>query len=84
MIAELAPTHRCIMPTLPLGSHREPMRADADLSLRGMARLVAEFIESLGLEGVTLCFNDWCGAQVMIAEGLMDRVGALVLVSCET
>ena len=72
--AELAPTHRCIMPTLPFGSHLEPMRPDADLSLVGMARIVADFIESLGLEGVTLCFNDWSGGQVMVAEGIMDRV----------
>jgi pimeloyl-ACP methyl ester carboxylesterase len=82
--AELAPTHRCIMPTLPFGSHREPMRPDADLSLRGMARLTAELIESLGLEGVTLCFNDWSCGQVMVADDLLDRVAALVLASCET
>ena len=60
------------------------MRPDADLSLVGMARIVADFLESLGLEGVTLCFNDWSGGQVMVAEGLMDRVEALVLASCET
>lgn len=82
--AELAPTNRCLMPTMPLGAHPEPMRPDADLSLRGMARIVAEFIEGLGLEGVTLCFNDWSGAQVMVADGLMERVSALVLASCET
>ncbi len=59
------------------------MHADADLSLRGMGRLLAEFLERLDLRDVTLCFNDWCGAQVMIADGLMERVGKLVLVSCE-
>lgn len=59
------------------------MRPDADLSLRGMGRILAEFLDRLDLRGVTLCFNDWCGAQVMIADGLMDRVGKLVLVSCE-
>ena len=82
--AELADTHRCLMLTMPFGSHPEPMRADADLSLRGMGRIVADFIESLGLDGVTLCFNDWSGAQVMVADGLLDRVSALVLASCET
>jgi pimeloyl-ACP methyl ester carboxylesterase len=80
----LAPAHRCLMPTMPFGSHPEPMRPGADLSLRGMGRIVAEFIESLGLDGVTLCFNDWSGAQVMVADGLLDRVAALVLASCET
>jgi pimeloyl-ACP methyl ester carboxylesterase len=83
VIAELGPRYRCVTPVLPMGSHRQPMRPDADLSLRGMGRLVSEFLESLDLENVTLCFNDWCGAQVMIADDLMGRVGKLVLVSCE-
>jgi pimeloyl-ACP methyl ester carboxylesterase len=83
VIAELAPEHRCVTPVLPLGAHRKPMRADADLSLRGMGRILAEFLERLDLRDVTLCFNDWGGAQTMIADGLMDRVGSLVLVSCE-
>jgi pimeloyl-ACP methyl ester carboxylesterase len=84
VVAELAPEFRCIMPTLPLGSHRVPMRPEADLSLRGMGRLIAEFVERLGLDDVTLCFSDWSGAQTMVADGLLGRVGALVLVSCET
>jgi pimeloyl-ACP methyl ester carboxylesterase len=82
--AELAPSHRCVMPTMPLGSHPEPMRPDADLSLRGMARIVAELIEALDLDDVTLCFNDWSCGQVMVADGLLDRVAALVFSSCET
>ncbi|HKB51411.1 MAG TPA: alpha/beta hydrolase [Solirubrobacterales bacterium] len=83
VVAELDGDFRCVMPVLPMGAHRRPMRADADLSLRGMVRLLAEFLEGLDLGDVTLCFNDWCGAQVMIADGLMERVGKLVLVSCE-
>ncbi|HEX5760974.1 MAG TPA: alpha/beta hydrolase [Thermoanaerobaculia bacterium] len=39
---------------------------------------------ALELRDVTLCFNDWCGAQVMVADGGVERVGRLVLVSCET
>lgn len=84
VVAELGPGHRCIAPTWPLGSHRTPMRPDADLSLLGMSRLLAELLERLELDGVTLCFSDWSCAQVMVAEGLLDRVGRLVLVSCET
>jgi pimeloyl-ACP methyl ester carboxylesterase len=83
VVEQLRPSHRCLLPTLPMGAHRQPMKHDADLSLRGMGRIVAEFLERLGLRDVTLCFNDWCGAQVMIADGLCDRVGGLVLVSCE-
>lgn len=84
VVALLRDDFRCVCPTLPLGSHRRPMHPEADLSLRGMGRIISEFIERLELEDVTLCFNDWSCAQTMIADGLMDRVGRLVLVSCET
>ena len=84
VVPELSPGLRCIAPTLPFGSHRETMRPDADLSLRGFGRLVAEFIESLDTGPVTLCFSDWSGAQPMVADGFLDRVDSLILVSCET
>lgn len=83
VVAEIGDGVRCITPTLPLGSHRLPMRPDADLSLRGLARIVANFLEALGLDDVTLCFSDWNGAPVMIAEDWMERVGRLVLTPCE-
>jgi pimeloyl-ACP methyl ester carboxylesterase len=84
VIDELAPEFRCVSPSLPTGAHWKPMKRDADLSLIGMGRIVTEFLAAADLSDVTLCFNDWCGAQVMIADGGMDRVGKLVLVSCET
>ena len=83
VVADLRTDYRCVLPTLPLGGHRRPMRPDADLSLRGQVRLVAEFLERLDLHDVTLAFNDWCGAQLLISEGLDERVSRLVLVSCE-
>jgi pimeloyl-ACP methyl ester carboxylesterase len=48
-----------------------------------MARLVAEFLEKLDLRGVTLVGNDWGGAQLLVSEGIDERVGRLVLTSCE-
>jgi pimeloyl-ACP methyl ester carboxylesterase len=84
VVEELGPGFRCLRPTLPLGAHRRPMRADADLSLRGQVRLLAEFLERLELQEVTLVFNDWCGAQLLVAEGSDRRVRRLVLASCET
>jgi pimeloyl-ACP methyl ester carboxylesterase len=83
VVDELRDEYRCVLPVLPMGAHRQPMNRDADLSLRGMCRLLAEFLERLGLREVTLCFNDWCGAQVMVADGQVERVGKLVLASCE-
>lgn len=84
VVEELGPGFRCLRPTLPLGAHRRPMRADADLSLRGQVRLLTEFLDRLELQEVTLVFNDWCGAQLLVAEGWDARVGRLVLASCET
>jgi pimeloyl-ACP methyl ester carboxylesterase len=84
VIESLGPGFRCLTPVPPFGAHRQPLRPDADLSLRGVGRLVAEFLERLELRDVVLCFNDWGGAQTMIADELMERVGRLVLVSCET
>ena len=83
VVGSLGDGWRCVLPTLPFGAHRVPMRPDADLSLRGVGRIVAELLEQLDLHDVTLCFNDWGGAQVMIADGLVDRVGRLALIACE-
>ncbi|MFE2521454.1 alpha/beta fold hydrolase [Streptomyces mirabilis] len=83
-ITELAADHRCVAPTLPLGAHRHGMRADADLSLPGVARLVAEFLDRLDLRDVVLVGNDTGGAlvQLMMVDG-SARVAGVVLVSCD-
>jgi pimeloyl-ACP methyl ester carboxylesterase len=83
VVAQLGSEYRCILPTLPLGGHRLPMSADADLSLAGQARLVAEFLEKLDLRA-TLAFNDWAAPQILIAEGLTARIAGMILVACET
>jgi pimeloyl-ACP methyl ester carboxylesterase len=84
VIAELAPQFRCLTPVLPLGAHRRPMRSEADLSLAGLSRIVTDFLDRLDLEDAIVCFNDWGGAQTMVANGETGRVGGLVLISCET
>jgi pimeloyl-ACP methyl ester carboxylesterase len=76
--------HRCIAPTLPMGAHRHAMHADADLSPRGLARLVSELLERLDLDDVTLAGNDTGGALVqLVAAAGERRVGRIVLVSCD-
>src|SRR4051794_19426306 len=57
---------RCVVPTLPLGAHRHPVRDDADLSMPGLARLLAEFLERLDLRDVTLVSIDTGGALVQL------------------
>ena len=83
VIAELAPRFRCIAPTLPLGAHRQPMRPGADLSIDGIALLVAELLERLELGEVTLIMNDWGGPQLLVDHGRTERISRLVLVACE-
>ncbi|MFF8932113.1 alpha/beta fold hydrolase [Streptomyces longwoodensis] len=84
VVADLAADHRCLVPTLPLGAHRLPVRPDADLSLPGVAWLVAEFVDRLGLGGATVVGNDTGGALVQLLMGdRAGRIGRAVLVSCE-
>jgi pimeloyl-ACP methyl ester carboxylesterase len=80
----LAGEHRCIVPDLPWGAHSRPLRRDADLSLPGMARIVADFMGALELDDVTIVANDTGGA---VAQSLVgrhpERIGRLVLTSCD-
>jgi pimeloyl-ACP methyl ester carboxylesterase len=84
VVEELAPHARCIAPTLPLGAHRYPMHEDADLSPRGLARLVSQFLTQLDLKEVTLIGNDTGGALVqLVLCADTSRIGRVVLVSCD-
>lgn len=78
VVARLAPTHRCVVPVLPLGGHRRAARPDADLSMNGQAELLAEFIAHLDLHDVTLVAVDWGGPQITAACH-PGRLAALVL-----
>jgi pimeloyl-ACP methyl ester carboxylesterase len=75
---------RCLAPDLPLGSHRLPMPEGADLSPPALAKLVADFLTALDLEGATLVGNDTGGAICqLVATRHPDRVGRLVLTPCD-
>jgi pimeloyl-ACP methyl ester carboxylesterase len=75
---------RCILPNLPLGSHRTPMDPDADLSPPGLARIVADFLDALELEDVVLVGNDTGGAITQItAANHPERIGRIVLTNCD-
>ena len=80
----LAAAHHCIVPDWPLGSHAEAMGPDADLTPRGVARLVSEFVAELDLDDVTIVGNDSGGAvaQILVTE-MPERVGRLVLTNCD-
>jgi pimeloyl-ACP methyl ester carboxylesterase len=75
---------RCLMPTWPLGAHREPMRREAELTMEGVAAIVADFLAALDLDDVILLGVDTGGAiaQVVAVEH-PERLGGLVLASCD-
>ena len=83
-VADRLDGFRRIVPDLPLGAHRVPMRRGADLSPTGLAQLVADFLAGLGLDDVTLVGNDTGGAicQLVVTRH-PQRVGRLVLTNCD-
>jgi pimeloyl-ACP methyl ester carboxylesterase len=84
VIDDLATDHRCIAPTLRLGAHRHGMRADADLTLPAIARLVDELPARLSLSDVTIVGIDTGGALVQLLIGAgAGRVSRDVLASCD-
>ena len=66
---------RYLLPVLPLGGHRSPMRPGADLTMPGMAGIVADFLDALDLADVTLVVTDWGGPLFLIDMGRATRVG---------
>jgi pimeloyl-ACP methyl ester carboxylesterase len=69
---------------LPLGSHLESMPADADMSAPGLALMIAEAIEALGLDEVTVVGNDTGGGLTqLMAVRRPERIARLVLTSSD-
>jgi pimeloyl-ACP methyl ester carboxylesterase len=79
----LPPGFRYLRPVLPLGAHRRPMRADADLTMNGQVAIVADVLDALDLEDVTLVHSDWGGALFLTAHGRDQRVARQVILPCE-
>ena len=82
VVADLRADHRCIVPELPLGSHRRPLRDGADLSFVGLERLLLEFLDRLELRDVTLVGSDF-SLSLQLAADHPARLSRLVLVACE-
>jgi pimeloyl-ACP methyl ester carboxylesterase len=84
VVPGLAGSYRCITPDLPWGSHSAALKPDTDLSLPGMARIVADFLDALDIDDVAVVANDTGGA---VAQALVgnhpDRISRLVLTSCD-
>jgi pimeloyl-ACP methyl ester carboxylesterase len=84
VIPILAKAFRVIAPDWPLGSQELPLDPSADLSPPALAQLVADFLEALHLEGVTLVGNDTGGAICqLVAVDHPERIGRLILTPCD-
>jgi steroid delta-isomerase-like uncharacterized protein len=85
VVAQLSGRFRCLTVDLPFGSHRVPLRSDADLTPAGCGHLISGLLRALDLREVTLVGNDSGGAYAQIAAAAdSERVARLVLNSCET
>ena len=84
VVPELATRHRCVALDVPLGGHSIALDGEPDLSLFGVAKIVADFLEALELSDVTIVGNDTGGAVSQALVGSRpERVGRLVLTSCD-
>ncbi|MBF6620047.1 MAG: alpha/beta hydrolase [Patulibacter sp.] len=84
VVAELADGYRCILPDLPLGSHRTSMASDADLTPEGIAGMLDGIVAALDLDDVTVVASDSGGAitQLWMARGA-PGVARVVLTPCD-
>lgn len=84
VVPRLAEDFRCITPDWPLGSHDVGLRPGTDMSLPGLARIVAQVLEALDLDDVTLVANDTGGAIAQwVAVHDPPQLGRLVLTPCD-
>jgi pimeloyl-ACP methyl ester carboxylesterase len=85
VVDRLSDRCRCLAPDWPIGAQQVAMNPDADLSPPGLAKLIADFIDKLELDDVTIVGNDAGGAiSQVLAANHPERIGRLVLTNCDT
>ena len=84
LVERLAPDFRCIVLDLPLGSHVAPLAPGTPNTVPDVAGAIADMLEALGLDDVTLIGNDSGGAlSQIVVTTRPERIGRLVLTSCD-
>jgi pimeloyl-ACP methyl ester carboxylesterase len=85
VVDSLSDRCHCLAPDWPMGAHQVALDPEADLTPPGIARLIADFLDRLELEDVTIVGNDSGGAisQILVANH-PQRIGRLVLTNCDT
>src|SRR3954453_4709067 len=71
---------RCYLPNWPLGSHTIPVNDQRALSPSGVATMIRDFIDQVGLSDVTLVGNDTGGGLCqLVIDAYPDKIGRVVL-----
>jgi pimeloyl-ACP methyl ester carboxylesterase len=84
VVPRLAPDFRCVALDMPLGSHELAMPEGAPTGAPAAATLVADALDALDLDQVTLVGNDSGGAiSQIVVTTRPERVGRLALTSCD-
>ncbi|MFC8386508.1 alpha/beta fold hydrolase [Nocardia sp. NPDC057272] len=84
VVPRLADSYRCITADWPFGAHRIPMTPDADLTPLGIAETIADVIETVDLDAVTLVGNDGGGMlSQLVVTHRPERIARLVLTPCD-
>src|SRR3954454_4329860 len=75
---------RCLAPTPPLGSHREPVADRAALSPVGVADSIADLIAAQGLTDLTVVASDTGGALLqLLLTRRPERIARVVFTPCD-
>jgi len=75
---------RCYLPNWPLGSHTIPVSDERALSPQGVATMIRDVIDRLGLSDVTLVGNDTGGGLCqLVIDAYPEKIGRLVLTNCD-
>jgi pimeloyl-ACP methyl ester carboxylesterase len=83
-LESLSDIRRCIAPDL-LAHGDTETAADQDVSATGNARMLAEFLDALGIDQIDLVGNDSGGGIAQIFAALHpERVRSLTLTDCDT
>jgi pimeloyl-ACP methyl ester carboxylesterase len=83
-VVELLPDRRCLVPTLPLGSHTVPVADRSVLTPFGLVDLIADEIAQLGVKDLTVVGNDTGGALAqLLVTSRPEGVARLVLTNCD-
>src|SRR3954454_5030161 len=83
-VIALLPDRRCIAPTLPLGSHRDPVADRASLTPFGVVDMIADLIAEQELTDLTVVASDTGGALLqLLLPRRPDGISGVVFTPCD-